>query len=467
MKGIRLASLLVLMIAGSAAAQDSNALARLDARLVASLAELATVRKTIGDEKLPLTADLSRLEGEAIEARKAYEDVKRRLDGRSLDVHNLTSEIKSREQEKAYLSNLIGEYLRNLQTRLHIVELQRHGPAIEAALLAPGNANLKPAEVFARQAETLEASIGRLEELLGGARFAGRAAGEDGIVKPGSFILLGPLAYYASDDGTLAGVAQQRLGSLEPVAMGYADPSLAVLTRTLVKAGTGLMPFDASLGNAHKVEQTKETLREHILKGGPVMAPILGLAGAALLVALVKWVILALVRLPSPRQLQPLLDAVRQKDAAAAATAVARLRGPVGAMLSTGVKHLAEPKDLIEEAMFEDLLGTRFRLQRALPFIAVSAACAPLLGLLGTVTGIINTFKLITVFGSGDVKMLSAGISEALITTEYGLYVAIPAVLMHAFLARKAKTIVDRMEQVAIGFLNAIAQGAAQREAGA
>jgi biopolymer transport protein ExbB len=123
-------------------------------------------------------------------------------------------------------------------------------------------------------------------------------------------------------------------------------------------------------------------------------------------------------------------------------------------MLSAGVAQFDAPKDLIEEVMFEKLLHARTRLQRALPFIAVSAASAPLLGLLGTVTGIINTFKLLTVFGSGDVKMLSGGISEALITTEFGLIVAIPTLLSHAFLSRRARAVTDRMEQLAIAFLS-------------
>ena len=93
-----------------------------------------------------------------------------------------------------------------------------------------------------------------------------------------------------------------------------------------------------------------------------------------------------------------------------------------------------------------------------LPFVAICAASAPLLGLLGTVTGIINTFKLITIFGSGDVKTLSAGISEALITTKFGLIVAIPSLLLHAFLSRKAKSVVDRMEKAAVAFVNAVGQ---------
>jgi biopolymer transport protein ExbB len=93
-----------------------------------------------------------------------------------------------------------------------------------------------------------------------------------------------------------------------------------------------------------------------------------------------------------------------------------------------------------------------------LPFIAISATSAPLLGLLGTVTGIMNTFTLMTVFGTGDVKTLSSGISEALITTEYGLIVAIPSLLIHSFLSRKAKSITDEMDKAAIVFGNEVAR---------
>jgi biopolymer transport protein ExbB len=106
-------------------------------------------------------------------------------------------------------------------------------------------------------------------------------------------------------------------------------------------------------------------------------------------------------------------------------------------MLAAGVEHLREPRDLIEEVMYEEVLTTRLRLQNMLPFIAICAAAAPLLGLLGTVTGMINTFKLITVFGTGDVKTLSGGISEALITTKFGLIVAVPSLLLPPFFPAK------------------------------
>ena len=76
-------------------------------------------------------------------------------------------------------------------------------------------------------------------------------------------------------------------------------------------------------------------------------------------------------------------------------------------------------------------------------------------------TGIINTFKLITVFGTGDAKTLSSGISEALITTEFGLIVAIPALLLHAYLSRKSRRMIDAMERTALAFVNRIVPASA------
>jgi len=450
-RGIAFAAALLLAVAASAATNDW--VATVGPKLEASLAELAAVRQTIADEKIPMAKTLTAAEAELTEARKRFEDAKRQLDRRNLDLGNLRNEVTSREQEKSYLSSLLGEFTRNFETRLHIAELGRYQAVVEAARLAPENGTLKPEEVFARQVALVEASLKRLADLCGGDRFEGRAAGEDGLVKNGTFALLGPVAYFASEDGALSGIAEQRLGSLEPAVQPYADPTFAALTREFVAKGEGRVPFDPTLGSARKIEETRESLREHIAKGGPVVAPILGLAGVVTVVSIVKWILLALVRLPSEKRLAGLLRAVRQRDREAAARAAAGLRGPAGVMLRAGVEQLDAPKDLIEEVMFETLLDTRFRINKALPLISVSAACAPLLGLLGTVTGIIGTFKLITVFGSGDVKMLSAGISEALITTELGLCVAIPSLVAHSFLSRKAKAIIDGMERIAIAFM--------------
>jgi biopolymer transport protein ExbB len=113
----------------------------------------------------------------------------------------------------------------------------------------------------------------------------------------------------------------------------------------------------------------------------------------------------------------------------------------------------------VEEILYESMLNTQPRLERYLNVIAVTAAIAPLLGLLGTVTGIIKTFKLMNVFGAGDPKPLISGISEALITTELGLILAIPALILHALLSRKVAGVLARMEKLGVAFMNSLARG--------
>lgn len=423
-------------------------------KLQASLQELSNVRKAISKEKLPMTKGLNTLEEEVMEVRLEHQTVMRQLDTRNLDLNNLRSEIKTRKAEKSYISNLLADYTRNFETRLHIAELDQYGGLVEAATLAPENSNLSNVEVLMKQAELVDASIIRLQNAVGGSAFSGTAAGEDGLVKEGLFNVIGPLALFASSDGSLSGIAEQRLGSLEPTVMPFADPANAAMVAETVRNNGGIFPFDPSLGNARKIEETNETFKEHLQKGGVVVWPIVIMFCLAMLVGIIKWIQLALVPMPSERAVRPLLNAMLHNDHGTASTEAKKIKGPTGTMLRAGLEHIDEPKDLVEEVMYEEMLTTRLSVNKWTSFIAVCASSAPLLGLLGTVTGIINTFKLITVFGSGDVKTLSGGISEALITTELGLVVAICSLVFYAFLSRKAKGITDRMEQTAILFMN-------------
>jgi biopolymer transport protein ExbB len=91
-------------------------------QLEESLAELAQLRQQVVAEKLPLSQKLNDLENELIKVRQEYQQTSRLLDGRTLDLGNLRSEINSRKEEAAYLSNLLSEYIRNFESRLHIAE---------------------------------------------------------------------------------------------------------------------------------------------------------------------------------------------------------------------------------------------------------------------------------------------------------------------------------------------------------
>ncbi len=430
--------------------------ADLQQQLVAALAELTATRERITAEKLPMAQQLRDLEQQLLAVRGEYQQAARLVDTRSLDLTNLTAEVAQRKDQAGYLSNLLTEYGRNFESRLHIAELQLRREPLQAARLALDDAKSDQDALFEKQIDVVAASLARVEDVLGGTRFQGKAVDSGGVVKAGTFVLFGPTAIFRSADGQEIGVVEQRLGSLEPAVVPFKQP-VDREAAAAIALGTGnQLPFDPTLGNATKAAAIEETWVEHVLKGGPVMWPIFALAGAALLVVLLKWLSMAFVRRPSRKSIDRLLEAVRSGQRQPAVDQAEAVGGPAGAMLKAGAEHLGEPRELVEEVMFEQLLQTRLRLNSWLPFVAISATSAPLLGLLGTVTGIMNTFTLMTVYGTGDPKTLSSGISEALITTEYGLIVAIPSLLLHALLARRAKGIVDDMEKAAVAFLNQV-----------
>jgi len=176
---------------------------------------------------------------------------------------------------------------------------------------------------------------------------------------------------------------------------------------------------------------------------------------------------LASIQKAKESDLEAVLDHLRRGDKEAAMNHARSIRGPAGLMLVAAVEHADDDKEVIEEVLYERIVKTQPKLERFLAFIAVTAATAPLLGLLGTVTGMIRTFKLITIIGTGDAAGLSSGISEALITTKWGLIVAIPTLIAHALLNRKAKSVIGSLEQTGVGFINGIVEIRESRETAA
>lgn len=462
---LALGALLATSIGAVTSAQDGDetrtleeAAAQVVADARAAEAELEALREANTALVLPLRQQLTELQKELVIANEAADAARGERNAGALKLSNLTKEIDTRRQTTTRLTSLFGEYSRNFESRLHVAEQQRYFDPIRAARQAAEDRSLTDSESFAGQAELLTLSMGRIKSILGGAKFAGRAIGEDGLVREGQFIVVGPTGIFRDDAGGEGGIgtAERVVGRSDPIITPFADPLEIEAAGKLIESGAGFLPFDGTNGKAHKIASTNDTLLEHIKKGGAIMYPILGMAGLALLVALYKWLTLLFVRRPSKKRLKGLLSAVADGDEELAKRRVKDIKGPAGRMLEAGVDTMRRSRDLMEEVMFEKVLIAKHKINKALPFIAICAASAPLLGLLGTVTGIINTFKQITVFGSGDVKSLSGGISEALITTKFGLIVAIPSLLLHAYLSRKARGVITSMETSAVQFANEV-----------
>ena len=134
-------------------------------------------------------------------------------------------------------------------------------------------------------------------------------------------------------------------------------------------------------------------------------------------------------------------------------------RSAISRVLASTLRHLKDDREHMEDIVHEAILQEAGPLDRFGSTIMVIASVAPLLGLLGTVTGMITTFDVITEFGTGDPKLLSGGISIALVTTELGLIVAIPALMLGSLLNAWARNIRRDIEHSALRATNAFLGG--------
>lgn len=129
---------------------------------------------------------------------------------------------------------------------------------------------------------------------------------------------------------------------------------------------------------------------------------------------------------------------------------------PLGAILAAGLNNSTHGREVMKESIEEAASHVVHDLERYLNALGTVAAVTPLLGLLGTVVGMIRVFNEIVTQGTGNASVLAGGISEALITTAAGLAVAIPALILHRFFNRRVDTVVVELEQQAIKLVDAL-----------
>ncbi len=206
------------------------------------------------------------------------------------------------------------------------------------------------------------------------------------------------------------------------------------LAAELEQARAGIHPLavDPSRGALLGLMVQSPDLRERLRQGGVVGYVILGLGALALLLVLERYLLLSWVGFKMKRQQRAIGEALDNN--------------PIGRISLVAEQYRGAPLEALDMHLDEAVSREATRFSRGLPTLAVVAAAAPLLGLLGTVTGMIETFQAITLFGAGDPKMMSSGISQALITTQLGLVVAIPVLLLHSFLKGRANGLIEVLD---------------------
>ena len=198
-------------------------------------------------------------------------------------------------------------------------------------------------------------------------------------------------------------------------------------------------------------------------EGGVFMYPIVVVLAVGLVIVLERWLFLVKASTSNQRlwkKLVPLVTAGKYKEASDLAR---NSSAAVGSILSYGLDRArsARRRDDIEKAMEESLLEVTPRLERRTHYLATFANVATLLGLLGTIIGLIRAFTAVAAANPAEkADMLSASISVAMNTTAFGLMVAIPLLLSHTWLQTKTTELVDSLEMASVKFLNSVTERA-------
>ncbi len=195
---------------------------------------------------------------------------------------------------------------------------------------------------------------------------------------------------------------------------------------------------------------------ELVKAGGWVMLPILLCSVAALAICIERLLALKPAKIAPPHLLAEVWGWLRDNQLDSARLKGLRQSSPLGRILATGLVNARHGREVMKESIEETASHVVHELERYLNTLGTIAAITPLLGLLGTVIGMIRVFTEIMAHGTGNAAVLAGGISEALLTTAAGLTVAIPALIMHRYFVRRIDTLVVALEQETIKLVDAL-----------
>lgn len=291
-----------------------------------------------------------------------------------------------------------------------IEEIERLVYEIQRETVEAGNVVKFTAQVASAAGEPMEREVVRI--------------GNYGVVSDGQYLFFDPVA------GSL------KVPPVQPA--GLPDPS------ELENATSGLtkVAVDPTLplgGQIMQVMVDRPDLMERFKQGGLVgYIIILGLGGLGLILIIWRYIALTIINGKVNKQLK---------------SKRAHTNNPLGRVLKVAEDNPGTDTETLELKLEEAILKERPSIEGGLNMIKIVSMVAPLMGLLGTVVGMIQTFQAITDFGAGDPKLMAGGISSALVTTVEGLIVAIPTVFMYTILSGKARRIVHILEEQSAGIV--------------
>ncbi|MEM0912324.1 MAG: MotA/TolQ/ExbB proton channel family protein [Pseudomonadota bacterium] len=388
-------------------------------RIDEARSHLNKTEQRISSNRQKLVAQLNALEQEVLKLEEEAAVARRLEDEKTLSLQQLEERLNSWQQQHAFQKNILARFL------------QRSSPGKDF-----GSASLSERITAVTDVST---SVSQ--------RLRPAWVNQNVILKNGELALLptvtiGPSTWFWQQELNRVGVAQRSDVGLKSVLL--MDASASSEFEKLQSGQIGNISIDPTLGRVAAREQNNESLVEHVSKGGLWIIPIIVAACVALITALLK--ALQLWRLPKVKRFSPL--ELQQMTASTNDELIAKLSGDQLTLYNISQEEVSPLQR--DDRLFNALSDAKSRLEYGIGAIAVIASISPLLGLLGTVSGMIHTFNMMTLFGSSDPEVVSGGIAQALVTTELGLIVAIPALILNAMLSRWAKSYYSELENFAL-----------------
>jgi len=266
-------------------------------------------------------------------------------------------------------------------------------------------------------------------------RYGATVIGNDNRSQSEEVVRIGPFTAF-TDQGYLVNNNE----ALRYLARQPGGGAVAAAERVYEHSGQGVVEgmIDPSLGSLLGLVVETPTLRERVDQGGWIGYAIIVVAFFGILLAVYRWAMLMITSMRVRAQM---------------GSSEPSSSNPLGRIMGVYQKYRNEDLDTLQLHLDDAVLKEIPKLERGLNLVKVLAAATPLMGLLGTVIGMIVTFQAITLFGTGDPKLMAGGISQALITTVLGLIAAVPLLLLHAFAAGASRRLSQTLEEQSVSFV--------------
>jgi biopolymer transport protein ExbB len=426
-------------------------------RLKTASEQLSGVRRKITEEKAPLLNALHAAEERIVAAETEITRIETEQEESKDRKRQIQKEREPVVKNLGYASTLAHDTAVAVNDGLAPGEDQFIGPRLKEIISQLESASNAASEQ--PTSDTLDLMLRRIERSLGGYRVPGRAiVANSNQVEEGIYAFAGPDAFFQSVDRKYSGVLRSREGTAYPIVYPLGGWKSADAD-AFFQGKRGTLMADSTGGKALRLQETKGSVIEHIRRGGIVSLLILMVGLLAVILILNKIFDLANLKVDEPGSVDIFLKRLPGTAAERRVELLRPLRSATRELFATGIEYFELPKQQLEEHLWAVLMRIRLHYERRLPLLAVIAVAAPLMGLLGTVTGMVRTFALITVFGTGNAGKLASGISEVLIATELGLIVAIPSLVAHGFLTNRIQKKLLLLERYSLQFTTAAQSG--------